>query len=131
MVVDHEDLLAHRLGHVAHRSELGPRTRVEHDEHVAAHEVVLLHSLGERFEPVVGVDPLQVRRRGLGVDDPHVLADGLQDAEHPQFTAEGVAVGPHVAREHERPRVAKHSENGRPIKSHVCSSALENRQAAC
>ena len=118
VVVDHQHAVPHRLGHVAHRAQLRPGAGVEHDEQVAVGEVGRPHLLGERFDPAIGIDPLQIRGRGLGVDDPHVLANRLENARHPQFAAERVAVGTHVAREHHAAAATQHIEQGRPVESH-------------
>ena len=107
MVIDHEHTVAHRLEHVTHRAELGPGTRIEHDEEIAVGKVGRLHLLGQRLNLPVGIDPLQTCGRGLCIDDPDMLAQGLEDAGHAQFAAEGVAVGADVAGEHHAVRLSE------------------------
>jgi 1-deoxy-D-xylulose-5-phosphate synthase len=84
---------------------------------LAEADPVLYHGPG-KFDPAIGIDPLQIRGCGLGVDDPHVLANRLEDARHPQFAAERIAVGTHVAREHHAAAATQHIEQSRPVESH-------------
>ena len=118
VMIDDEHAVTHRLGDVAHRSELGPGAGVEHDEEITVGEVGRPHLLRERLDLPPRVDPFQVGRGRLSVDDPHVLADRLQDPGHAEFAAEGVAVGPHVAREHHLRAATENLEERRPVESH-------------
>jgi hypothetical protein len=47
VVVDHNDPVSHRFGHVSHRSELGPGAGIEHYEQIAVGEIGRPHLLGQ------------------------------------------------------------------------------------
>ena len=121
MMIDHEHTVAHRFEHVTHRAQLGPGTRIEHDEEIAVGEIGRLHLLGQRLDFPVGIDPLQTRGRGLGIDDPDMLAERLEDAGHAQLAAEGVAVGADVAGEHHTVGLPENLQQTGPVESHLVS----------
>ena len=64
---------------VGHRAQLAPGAGVEHDQHVGPH-VGRLHVAAENRHVVLRIDERDVRRHGVAVDDPHLLAERPQRA---------------------------------------------------
>ena len=130
MVINDEDLGPHLLGDIGHRPELRPGAGVDDEKQIAVGEVGLLDAGLERFDAPVGVDPGERRRGRLGVDDPDILADRLEDPEHSQLAAQCVAVGADMAGQHHLLAVSQHLHEGCPVETrrgHGSSAEGEGR----
>ena len=128
VVIDHHHAAAQLFHHIGHRPQLRPGAGVEHNHQIAVEQIGLLHPFCQRFDPFVGIDPGKRGRRGLGIDDAHMLAEGLEDAEHSQLAAQRVAIGAHMAGEHHPLGLLQHLHQTQPIKSHACSSASVSKK---
>ena len=82
-----------------HRAQLGPCAGVEHHQYFERVQLMRLNVDAERFHALLGIDECQIRRRFLGIDDRGLLAERRQHAGHPQFAAQRVAIGTHMAGE--------------------------------
>ena len=67
----------------------------------AGHVDVTDQSFVELLDSLRRVQKQQVGRQRRGVHDAHGLAHSFQQRRHPQFRANRIGVGPHVAGEHE------------------------------
>lgn len=89
--------------HVRHGAKLLPRTCIQDQQDFNAGQLLGLDVDPQGLQLPRGIDKLQIRRRGLTVDNDDVLAKRLQHSGHAQFASQGIAVGSDVAGQQESP----------------------------
>ncbi len=72
----------------------------------------------ENLHVVIRIDERNVRRHGIGVHDSHRLAERAESESQADLAADGIAIRPHVAGEHERLRFAYNFREWAPINGH-------------
>ncbi len=89
--------------------------------------MISLDVLPQRLQLLIWVDERQVGGRLVTVDDQDLFAQGFQDARHPQFAPQGVAVRANVTGE-QKPLTRLHEfDKSVPSNGHNARPDLEVR----
>ena len=82
---------------IAHRAELRPGARIEHHQDLNVVKILDLHVFANHVDSLVGIDERQVRWRRHTVHDRYLLAQRFENACHPEFAAQCIAIRPDMA----------------------------------
>jgi hypothetical protein len=121
-MIEHDPFGLAGANGVGHGAELNPGAGVEHHHAIALGHVFSICVFSERADAPRRINKRQVGGRFVRVDDLDLLSQRVEHQGHAQLAAERVAIGTHVADQHERTMPTDQLAKPFPINRHESSS---------